>query len=228
MRIIIVGAGIAGLSTYLHLRKYLPNTTLITIYESHHPRQTISSSPAPQTLTTLSESTAIVGGGLGISPNGMRVLRDLNIELRNATAAQGFPVEQFVFRGANGWVLGSSRTGDKSVKVADAKQDSSEETEEDEEFCVASSRHGLRETLLRFVLADGGKVIYAKILGVEKETPDGKPCVRFTNASGEEEVDSADLVIGADGVKSVVRRALFGDDKKAQPTYTYVTHMIVE
>jgi glycine/D-amino acid oxidase-like deaminating enzyme len=40
MRIVIVGGGIAGLSTYLHLRKHLPNASehTITIYESHRSR----------------------------------------------------------------------------------------------------------------------------------------------------------------------------------------------
>lgn len=81
MKIIIVGAGISGLSTYLHLRKHLPNpdSHTITIYESHQARSKLpsanstASEHANLNLDTLSESTAIVGGGLGISPNGMRV-----------------------------------------------------------------------------------------------------------------------------------------------------------
>ncbi|KAJ4295592.1 hypothetical protein N0V90_007605 [Kalmusia sp. IMI 367209] len=224
MKIIIVGAGIAGLSAYLHLRKHLPSpsTHTITIYESHHPRRTPSSdfhSSETHTenfqstdinLATLSESTAIVGGGLGISPNGMRVLRNLDIELHNAVVAQGFPVSHFVFRGANGWVLGASPTTDRTVRNED---------EGEEEVCVASSRHGLRETLLKFVLQAGGKVQYRKITSVGREAS-GRPFVSSTDEDGAERVDEADLVIGADGVKSVVRHALFGDDKAYQPSYT--------
>lgn len=45
------------------------------------------------------------GGDLGISPNGMRILHNLDPALHDAVAAQGLPVSHFVFRGENGWIL---------------------------------------------------------------------------------------------------------------------------
>jgi 2-polyprenyl-6-methoxyphenol hydroxylase-like FAD-dependent oxidoreductase len=215
MKIIIIGAGISGLSTYLHLRKHLSPLHEITIYESHKPRSAQflpnASSPKPTvTLDTLSASTALVGGGLGVSPNGMRVLRDLDVELHDAVAAQGFPAERFVFKGANGWTLGKQWTGDGKVRGKG----------EIEEVCVSSSRHGLRETLMKKVVDEGGAVRYVRVVEIGRDEETGQTNVLFEDEQGYPGVDSADLVIGADGVKSVVGKVLFGEEGKYQPTYT--------
>lgn len=213
MKIIIVGAGISGLSTYLHLRKHLSPDHTITIYESHKPRLTLPlSSPATSTspavtIDTLSASTALVGGGLGISPNGMRVLRDLDLDLHDAVSAQGFPAEHFIFKGANGWTLGMQKTSDGSVR----------EDGDEEEICISSSRHGLWEALMRAV--GEGVVRYRKVTVIESDGTQGKVIVRSTSDDANEDVESADLVVGADGVKSVVRSAVFGEDKFL-PEYT--------
>ncbi|KAH7350480.1 hypothetical protein BKA66DRAFT_446866 [Pyrenochaeta sp. MPI-SDFR-AT-0127] len=197
MDIAIVGGGIAGLSTYLHLRKHLPNPSAhtITIYESHRPRaKLLSNIPQAQNATqslnldTLSISTAIVGGGLGISPNGMRVLRDLDPELHDRVVAQGFPADNFVFKGANGWTLGVQSTSDKAIKG---------EGEAEE-----------------YVKEKGGDnvVKFAKVLGIEGHEGNGRLQVRVQVEEGREEMIEADLVIGADGVKSEVRKATISLD----------------
>ncbi|KAH7135805.1 hypothetical protein B0J11DRAFT_425122 [Dendryphion nanum] len=210
MKIIIVGAGISGLSTYLHLRKHLSPSHTITIYESHKPRSSslpTTATPAELNLENLSASTTLVGGGLGVSPNGMRVLYDLDPELHDAVVAQGFPAEHFIFKGANGWTLGKQKTSDRSVRKTGK-----------EEFCVSSSRHGLWEALLKSV--GEGIIQYKKVLGIVRNENQKKIFVKLVDAEGNEENDVADLVIGADGIRSVVRTALFGDGDKFKPVYT--------
>src|SRR5215469_3626951 len=122
MRIIIVGAGIAGISTYLLLKKYLlddPSSNLkdhisITIYESHHSR--IGNEDYEKhgctSFEELSSSTALVGGGLSIAPNGMRILRDLDKKLHDEILKRGFVIEHAVLKSSRGWKLGKIRWGD--------------------------------------------------------------------------------------------------------------------
>ncbi len=65
------------------------------------------------------------------------------------------------------------------------------------------SRHGLWLSLKEAV--GEGKILYRKV--VEVDLSGGpKPVVRFEDG-GEEE---ADLVVGADGVRSVVKKGVFG------------------
>jgi 2-polyprenyl-6-methoxyphenol hydroxylase-like FAD-dependent oxidoreductase len=209
MRIIIVGAGIAGISTYLLLKKHilddpssnLKNNISITIYESHHLR--IDNADNKKNRNTsfeeLSSSTALVGGGLGIAPNGMRILRDLDEKLHDEILKRGFVVEHAILRSARGWNLGKIRWGDMR---------------EPEEFCVSIARHRLWECLRDAVGED--VIQYKKVAGV-KNGMGGKSVVTFADGSADEEVD---LVIGADGVKSIVRKAIFGD--KYPPFYECV------
>lgn len=137
----------------------------------------------------------------------------LDPTLHDAAAAQGFATEHFIFRGANGWTLGKQKTDDKAIRP-----------EGDEvEVCIASSRHGLWETLIKSVTEKGGEVKYRKVVSIEKDL-DGvngrRIKLKLVDGDGNEGVDDADLLVGADGVKSVVRTALFSEDKRYKPTYT--------
>jgi 2-polyprenyl-6-methoxyphenol hydroxylase-like FAD-dependent oxidoreductase len=112
MKVIIVGAGIAGLSTCLFLKKYCkPIAELnITIYESHKPGT--KRSLAEATFQELSSSSLIVGGGLGVQPNGMRIIRELGKELYDEVKGHGFTVKKYVFKSSRGWRLNASPAGD--------------------------------------------------------------------------------------------------------------------
>jgi 2-polyprenyl-6-methoxyphenol hydroxylase-like FAD-dependent oxidoreductase len=64
-----------------------------------------------------------------------------------------------------------------------------------------------------------GIVKYRKVVGIERDKSSGQVKVRLMTSEGNEEEDVADLLIGADGVKSTVRRGLFGNER-FKPTYT--------
>src|SRR5882757_5945758 len=94
VKIIIIGAGISGLSTYLFLRKHLlSNSTSseheIKIYEAYdilksNFNTTANSSPnANETTGDLAANEPVftpqaIGGGIGISRNGMSVFSRLD------------------------------------------------------------------------------------------------------------------------------------------------------
>jgi 2-polyprenyl-6-methoxyphenol hydroxylase-like FAD-dependent oxidoreductase len=83
------------------------------------------------------------------------------------------------------------------------------------EACLIS-RPVLIECLMETLLLKGIKVEYKTVREVEcKEGR--KPVVRFLGDDGKEEV--ADLVVGADGIRSVVRKSLFGDGEEVRPKY---------
>lgn len=91
--------------------------------------------------------------------------------------------------------------------------------EEGEEVCVAIGRQALWKCLSDVV--GEGVVEFRKVTGVKQGEGGGRPKVTFENG----EVEEADLVVGADGVRSVVREALFGkagdsgSDGDWAPTY---------
>lgn len=208
MKIIIVGGGIAGCSTYLSLRQIfaqrdMPNHE-IKIYEKYTPRTKVASTSTDATqdvqdFDELSSSTAIVGGGLGISPNGMRIVGEISQPLHDAVVAQGFPCEKFIFRGSRGWKLSETSSTDGKG-----------------ESCVASSRHGLWKCLQEAI--GEGVVEYKKVVEAVGRVGNQRPRVVFEDGEFEE----ADLVVGADGVKSTVKDGMFAKGEY-EPIYEYET-----
>ncbi|KAJ7163914.1 hypothetical protein C8R43DRAFT_879406 [Mycena crocata] len=176
MKIIIVGGGIGGIAAYHALRKHLadasPPVTLV-VFESHE-----------STLAT----TSVLGGGLGLAPNGLRAISCISPDAAAYIEERGFPGEVMTFRNSKGTLLGRFKAGRKA-------------------------RYGLgqlmlaRETVHEALIQElrPGAVDWGRKVRSVKENSDG---VEVTLEDGT--VETADLVIGADGVRSVVREAIFG------------------
>jgi 2-polyprenyl-6-methoxyphenol hydroxylase-like FAD-dependent oxidoreductase len=213
MKIVIVGAGISGLATYLFIRKYcneiLKDEPLdLVLYESHDPNTKVDLTQL--TFGQLSSSTAIIGGGIGLAANGMYILRDLGDDVRDQAMDGGFPCETFVFRSARGWRLQSSPCSDQKGKPGKPPGQ--------EEFCVSMARHNLWSTLAERV--DSHNIAYKKVVSVTKGVPEKGQKPSITLEDGD--VVEADLVIGADGVRSRVLKGIFGEEKTVEPVYEYV------
>ncbi|KAG6840264.1 hypothetical protein C0991_007892 [Blastosporella zonata] len=171
MKIIIIGAGIGGLSAYHSLKKHLSNDTSIKIYETRGPPS----------------STTKVGGGLGLAPNGLRAIASVSPKAADYIQARGFLGYIFTFRNSTGRLLGEFWNGSKE-------------------------RYGFGQLMVRRAVVHEGlllempedAIIWNAEVQSVRETEKGVEVV-FANGSS----DTADFVIGADGVWSVVRDCIF-------------------
>ncbi|RFU81152.1 hypothetical protein TARUN_1061 [Trichoderma arundinaceum] len=201
MKIAIIGAGIAGCAAYLELKKHLPKSDAsckdhdITIYEAYDTGKDVTSEDREQGPTH--SSTLIVGGGLGIAPNGLGVLQRLDEDLLRDVTRGGYVISRSNLKNKNGNLL----------MYIDPNGNSTREpgTPSKKLNMVASSRHSLWRCL-RTRIPD--KDIVNKRVSQVVANPEGKNIVQFVDGSDPVEVD---LVIGADGVKSIAKRALFPD-----------------
>jgi 2-polyprenyl-6-methoxyphenol hydroxylase-like FAD-dependent oxidoreductase len=101
VRIAIVGGEISGLSTYLFLKKLLLSSGQpqeITIYEKHLIQKAEDDGPI---------SAPVVGSGLGIGANGLNVLHDLDGDLHDAIALQGYPATRHQMKTSSNMTLGN-------------------------------------------------------------------------------------------------------------------------
>ena len=192
MKIIIVGGGISGLATYLNFKKFLPESPsgephTITIYESHQTARDDAGNPIPEIG---------IGGGLGVAPNGLSELEKLDPEIKDAVVAQGFPSHAFQMKNAWGWTLGYLRAGPSSSGTPQSM--------------VMSRRQGIW-ACLKAKVPDDVLIGRRKATRVER-VKEGKFTVFFADGP----TDTADIVIGADGVKSVVKQFVVGDAYPAQ------------
>ena len=196
MKIIIVGAGISGLTTYLFLKKHLPLALLqnvpieITIYEKHQ--------AAAEKGHTSGSTT--VGGALGLVPNGLHVLQDLNEELFKKIVAKGYSCSHFCMRNSYGCTLARFPTVDHGPPPM---------------YTVMIGRQDFWQCLREAVPDEA--IVHANLLEVTSEQAQR---ARLKFADGTPDVE-ADLIIGADGVRSIVKRSVTGDGKTDhyQPTY---------
>ena len=195
MKIAIVGAGISGLTTYLFLKKLLPSV----LPSSGAPLEIVIYEKHHAPNSRPGSGSTTVGGALGIAPNGLRVLRALDEDLFQKVVAQGYSISHFGMYNANGWELARIPATDfGSFPV----------------HTVLISRQTFWECLRESI--EDKAVGYANVTGVTRGDTQ-RPQILFANGSDFE----ADLVIGADGVRSVVRKAITGNGKVDDypPTY---------
>lgn len=193
MKIAIIGAGISGCAAYLQLQKHLPGSHTITIYESHDTSKDrkFDASKGSQEEDATHSSTLIVGGGLGIGPNGLHVLKRLDEDLLRDIVRGGYVVPHGNLKSKHGRLL--IRMDNSAPGVGD----------EPPLHMVGCSREWLWRCL-RARIPDGD--IVTKRVERVVASPDHRNTIYFKDESPSVE---ADLVIGADGIKSVAKRALF-------------------
>ncbi|KAK3117257.1 hypothetical protein LTR53_001592 [Teratosphaeriaceae sp. CCFEE 6253] len=192
MKIAIIGAGISGLSLYLWLKKLgLASAHDITIYER---RPDLSHDDGAETPAY---SPSILGGSLGITANGMRVLKTLDELLFAEVLAKGNRVLSWRMSAARGWTLAdvpSGGQGDDSVMIGR------------EDFCQC-----LRKRV------PGSLIHTTKVVDVESSGATN--VLEFADGSEAQ----ADLVVGADGIWSILRRVMF-DGLADAKSYQYAPH----
>jgi 2-polyprenyl-6-methoxyphenol hydroxylase-like FAD-dependent oxidoreductase len=101
MKVLIIGAGIGGLTTYLALQKHLANSVTpftVKIYESY-------GSPT--------STTSSIGGGLGLAPNGLRSFSTVSPRAIEYMQERGFPGPIMTFRNSSGRMIGQFWGGAK-------------------------------------------------------------------------------------------------------------------
>jgi 2-polyprenyl-6-methoxyphenol hydroxylase-like FAD-dependent oxidoreductase len=180
MKIVIIGGGVGGVATYLALEKHLSDISpTIKVYEAY---------PDP------ASTTSIIGGGLGLAPNGLRAISSFCPEATKTIEAQGFHGSVMTLRNSHGKLLGRLQSGKKDHYGFDQ---------------MFLARAAVHEALLEEL--PQGAVGWGKKVTSLKETEEGVD-LNFEDGS----VEHADLVIGADGVRSRVREGILGRGYEAE------------
>lgn len=201
LRILIIGAGVSGLLNHIYLTANLPASIpyTIQILESYdHARRSASSLPSDDSpITSLTEdpTASPIGGGLGLGPNALRNIRRFDPILHAELVAAGYPMRRFEIRSSWGFRVGNL--------VAAEEREGGEGT-------VMMLRQVLWEVLKKRV-PDAAFRWKDRVTQVRK-LDTGEMQVVLEN--GTEEI--ADLVIGADGLKSAVRNYITGDGFQAK------------
>lgn len=202
MKVVIVGGGIGGLSFYLFLQKLFPGSSdsplEILVYETYHTSHRVKNTGNSAHGDTTALPPDTVGGALGIAPNGLRALRDLSPDLFTAIVDHGYAVSHFWVQSARGWNLARLPATDHGNPQLPT---------------ILISRQVLWKQL-RDRVPDGA-IVRRTVTGVTC-AHNQRPRIRFADDSPHIE---ADLVVGADGVRSVVKNAVLGTSDRYNAVY---------
>ena len=133
---------------------------------------------------------AIVGAGIQMTPNAMKVLRGLGLEQHLLNVAYR-PVQGFNRKHDTGEITNILRMGDEIEQLCGAP--------------FLTMHRGDLHTALFGIVPPDSIVREKKLIGLERRN--GRVRVTFTDGSHVE----ADAVVGADGVHSVVQQELFSE-----------------
>jgi 2-polyprenyl-6-methoxyphenol hydroxylase-like FAD-dependent oxidoreductase len=247
VKVAIIGAGIAGLSTYLFLRKYFLETTCLTtdkleivIYEAYDIRQSsfnaaLRANPTSDSSTWTSndpssgqheELPSAIGSAIGISKNGLNVLSRLDESLGSSDGTKrpsimeqmrlyGHPIKCWAMSTARGFKIVDVNV--TAIKARQDKSNSPQKSDPDEGGLydgIMIARQSCWEILRDCVLEVApGIVVKKKVTEVIIGNSSRKNKILFEDGSTEE----ADLVIGADGLRSIVRQAMFTPAPESDP-----------
>ncbi|KAK5936783.1 hypothetical protein PMZ80_010902 [Knufia obscura] len=215
MKVIIVGAGIAGLSSYIFLHKHLardhPNDYSITIYEAYDIKQMEYDAPGREELQRSENESLftvkIIGNAIGLGKNGLAVLRRLDDDgsVLRQIQQKGNCVSKWRIMTARGWNI-----VDANVQASTGNEGQGDGKTTD---TVMIARQVAWEVLRDQVLSINRDAVSKKKVTSIEDSPDGKVILHFTDNTK----DSADLLIGADGLHSIVRQTIFKDNKDLEP-----------
>ncbi|GES66509.1 extracellular salicylate hydroxylase/monooxygenase [Aspergillus terreus] len=197
MKIVIVGGGIAGCAAYLELKKHLPppapgETHSITIYEAYDTKKD-TKQHNPDDSPTPSHAL-VIGGGLAVGANGLNVVKRLDEDLLRDIVRGGYTLATSNIKNKNGRLL---------VRMSNAEDRSTPEG--GSMHMVGSSRHLLWQCFRQRI--PDHDIVTKRVVKVVASR-DGRNKIYL---HGEDDPIDADLVIGADGVKGIAKRALFPD-----------------
>ncbi|EEQ31773.1 FAD binding domain-containing protein [Microsporum canis CBS 113480] len=191
MKIAIVGAGISGCAAYLALKKRLPpgEEHEYTLYEAY---ETSASSSQNYADGEIHSASFVVGAGLAICPNGLACVKRLDEGIYRTIVETGYPYAYQQMKSSHGWNLMRTEASGSEPKINS----------------VSLSRHALWRCF-RDRVPD--EIVVNKRIAAVVAKLDGRNIIKFADGSPDAE---ADLVLGADGLKSVTKPALFPEDKE--------------